>query len=77
MRDEAVLHIFLLAQRRQCHNNFEGFDIGSHDDHFDGALGHLLEDLIDALLDLLEGSQLLDEFTYFFGEFGVGHWFWL
>ena len=73
--DKAVGDAFLLAERREGHDDFEGIAVCGHDDEFDFALADGLEHLIDSFFDLPEREQLLQQFEYLFGEFGVCHGF--
>ena len=70
--NEAILHVFLFTEGREGHDDFEGFTVSSHADDFHCALGHFLQDLVDPLLDLLHGEELLDQLADFVGELGVG-----
>ena len=56
---EAVRDALVLAKGRQGHHHLEGVAVGCHDETFNFVFGDGFEALVDSLLDLSLGEQLL------------------
>ena len=72
---KTVLNVLLLTTRRQSHYDLQWVTVSGQYEYFHLAFGDLLEHFIDAFSDLFEGQQLLDQFAYLFGQFGIGQRF--